>query len=115
MGDCGVMELRSHPLMLHSWPPEWLPAVPAKDSKILNGEIGVLKYVLCRASDNHCFLVILHEGHGYVGTLRFDDMSVCQELSKILEAHIKSTIKEIGDLDLEWPKSNHVPNPFGTS
>ena len=102
------MELRSHPLMMHSWPPEWLPAIQGKDSKSLTGEIGILKYVLCRASDNHCFLVILHEGHPYTGILRFDDTSFCQELSKILEAHIKSTIKEIGDLDLEWPRVDHV-------
>jgi hypothetical protein len=40
--------------MLHSWPPEWLPAVPAKELKILNGEIGILEYVLCRAVAKAC-------------------------------------------------------------
>jgi hypothetical protein len=102
------MELRSHPLMMHSWPPEWLPANPGKGSQSLTGEIGTLKYVLYRASDNHCFLVILHEGHAYAGVLRFDDMSFCQELGKLLEANIKLTIKEIGNLDLAYPSVDHV-------
>ena len=94
------MELRSHPLMLHSWPPEWLPAVPAKDSKILNGEIGVLKYVLCQGSNKECFLIITHEGVGYIGCLLFDDAAFCQQVGKLVENHTGRSIKEIGDLDL---------------
>jgi hypothetical protein len=98
------MELRNHPLMSHygipNWPPVWTPANPRDDKPSLCGEIGVLKYVLCESSGDTCFLVITHDGGGYIGSLLFDEGSFCQQIGKILETCIGRTIKEIGDLDL---------------
>ena len=98
------MELRNHPLMSHygipNWPPVWTPANPRDDKPSLRGEIGVLKYVLCQSSGNTCFLMIAHDGGGYIGSLLFDEGLFCQQIGKILETCTGRTIKEIGDLDL---------------
>ena len=98
------MELRSHPLMSHfgvpNWPPVWKPANPRDGKPSLNGEIGELKYVLCQLSGKACFLIILHDGGGYIGSLLFDEDLFCQQIGKILETCTGRTIKEIGDLDL---------------
>lgn len=98
------MELRHHPLMsycgLSNWPPVWKPANPRGDKPTLTGEIGMLKYVLCQESSKECFLIIVHEGVGYIGCLLFDDAAFCQQLGKLLENHAGRSIKEIGDLDL---------------
>ena len=98
------MELRNHPLMVRygipNWPPIWTPADPRDGKSSLRGEIGSLKYVLCRASEKTCFLITTHDGAGYVGSLLFDDVAFCQQIAKLLETCIGRTIKEIGDLDL---------------
>jgi hypothetical protein len=85
---------------LSNWPPVWIPADPKGNRSSLRGEIGRLKYVLFRESDNTCFLVTMHDGGGYVGSLLFDDRAFCQQLGRILETCTGRTIKEIGDLDL---------------
>ena len=99
-----AIELRSHPLMsqfgVPNWPPVWKPANPRDDKPSLKGEIGELKYVLYQSAGNKCFLIMTHEGGGYVGALLFDDGSFCQQIGKILETYTGRTIKEIGDLDL---------------
>jgi len=93
------MELRSHPLMSHfgvpNWPPVWKPANPRDDKPSLRGEIGKLRYVLLQSSGNACFLMVSHDGGGYIGSLLFDDGSVCQQIGKILETCTGRTIKEI--------------------
>jgi hypothetical protein len=70
------MELRNHPLMtrfgLPNWPPVWAPADPRDGKSSLRGEIGRLKYVLCRASENTCFLITMYNGGAYIGSLLFD-------------------------------------------
>jgi hypothetical protein len=98
------MELRNHPLMtrygLPNWPPVWAPADPRDGKSSLRGEIGRLKYVLCRASENTCFLITMHNGGAYIGSLLFDDRAFCEQIGRILETCTGRTIKEIGDLDL---------------
>jgi hypothetical protein len=98
------MELRNHPLMSHygipNWPPVWKPANPRDAKPSLRGEIGVLKYVVCQSSSNKCFLMIAHDGGGYIGSLLFDDGSFFQQVAKILETCIGRTIMEIGGLNL---------------
>jgi hypothetical protein len=80
------MELRKHPLIayrgLPSWPPTWSPANPARArGEILKGEIGRLKHVLPNISSDRCFLLIEHEGEGYIGCLFFEDAIFCTRLS----------------------------------
>ena len=98
------MELRNHPVMIRygipNWPPVWIPADPKGGKSSLYGEIGLLKYVLYRASENKCFLIITHDGGGYIGCLLFDDRPLCQQIGKILQSCTGRTIKEIGDSDL---------------
>jgi hypothetical protein len=98
------MELRNHPRVSQhgvcNWPPIWTPANPHNDKPRLQGEIGVLKYVICQLSRSTCFLMIACEGGEHIGRLIFDDGSFCQQIGKILETCTGRTIKEIGDLDL---------------
>lgn len=98
------MELSNLPLMVRygipNWPPVWKSANPRDDKPSLHGEIGVLKYVLYQTSGNACFLMITHEGGGYIGALLFDNGSFCQQIGRILETCTGRRIKEIGDLDL---------------
>ena len=98
------MELRNHPLMSHdgvsNWPPVWAPVNRRDGKPSLQGEIGVLKFVVCPPSRKVCFLITVHDGGEHIGRLLFDDGSFCQQIGKILETYIGRTIKEIGDLDL---------------
>jgi len=98
------MELRNHPLMSHygipNWHPVWIPANPRDDKPSLQGEIGVLKYVLCQRSGNACFLMMAYDGMGYIGSLHFDEGLFCQQIGKSLTTCTGRTIKEMGDLDL---------------
>ena len=96
------MELRDHPLTFHygipKWPPVWTPANPRDDKPSLQGEsFSVLKYVLCQTSDNACFLMMAHDGMGYIGSLHFDEGLFCQQIGATCTGR---TIKETGDLDL---------------
>ncbi|HKY09204.1 MAG TPA: hypothetical protein VJQ55_13215 [Candidatus Binatia bacterium] len=95
------MKLRDHPLMAfegkRNWPPVW---VNSTDSSTITGEVGVLKHVVADVTNNkRCFLMIEHEGKGYVGTLKFNDVTFCFLVSKLFNRYIGRTIKEIGDLD----------------
>ena len=83
-----------------NWPPVLTPANPRDDKPSLRGEIGALKYVLGQSSENTCFLMMAHDGMGYIGSLHFDEDLFCQPIGIILETNIGRTIKEIGDLDL---------------
>jgi hypothetical protein len=38
----------------------------------------------------------------YMAALAFTDIAFCRQLRNILQQHIGSTIKEIGDLDLSF-------------
>ena len=100
------MELRNHPLMsyrgLRSWPPTWSPANPRSNLEPLRGEIGRLKYVLPNTASDRCFLIIEHQGHGYIGCLFFQDHAFRSQMVTFFEKQKGRTIQEIGDLDLSF-------------
>ena len=98
------MKLRNHPLMsyrgLKNWPPVW---TRAKNNvvKTVNGEVGILTYVHSNAqSSSRCYLIMDYEGETYVGTLIFGNQAFCKQFSDLLRLHLKSPIKDIGDLDV---------------
>lgn len=96
------MKLRDHPLLRYrgasSWPPLWI----SRDAvKTLRGEIGVLKYVYFRRGPaSKCYLVIEYEHEAFVGTLFFDTETACGSICRLLQSHVGSSIKEIGDLEV---------------
>jgi len=86
-----------------NWPPVWTNGKQPSGVKKIEGEIGILKYVMVHDQmPNRIFLFIEHEGKVYTGCLLFNDRSFRQELQTILETQIGATIKEIGDLDLSY-------------
>ena len=99
------MELRNHPLMrrgsVRNWPPVW--SAIAGEVRAITGEIGVLKSVTYRdLYPRRCHLTIEHEGENFIGTLLFDDPSVCWLIRNILEKHTRRSIKDIGSLDISY-------------
>jgi hypothetical protein len=104
------MQLRDCPLMRHrgtrNWPPTWNKtggASLAGPYEILCGEIGTLEKVLLSKVEPHntCYLLIEFRRMTYVGTLVFDDVMFCRQLSELLQNnHLGKSIKEIGDLDV---------------
>jgi hypothetical protein len=100
------VELRHHPFMrrhgMCNWPPIWTNA-RKENNKTLRGEIGVLRYI--HSNDrisNKCYIVIEHEKEHFVGSLIFDDIEFCRQISSLLQQHIGRSIEEIGDLDLSY-------------
>ena len=99
------MKLRNHPLMRHrgasNWPPTWMQHRRDGGVKTLQGEIGVLRYAYSRRGPaEKCYLVIEHEHEAFVGTLFFDNETSCEQICKLLQAHVGHSIKEIGDLEV---------------
>jgi hypothetical protein len=97
------MELRYHPSMcrhgISNWPPIWTQA--RKDNnKRMRGEVGVLRYVHSTRFVNKCYLVIEYQSEHYVGSLIFDDVSFCWQISNMLKNYIGEAISDIGTLDL---------------
>jgi len=43
-----------------------------------------------------------HEGLRYIGALVVDDARLCEQLYEHLQKHLGRTIKEIGDLDIDF-------------
>ncbi len=95
------MQLRDHPPMSFNGKPNWPPLwVGSTDSTTIAGEIGVLKHVVSDVtSDKRCFLMMEHEGKGYVGILKFNDVAFCSLVCGLLNRYTGHSIKEIGDLD----------------
>jgi hypothetical protein len=99
------MELRNHPLMrrgsVRNWPPVW--SAIAGGIRAITGEIGVLKSVsYYDFSPLRCRLTIEHQGEDFMGTLLFDDASVCWLIADLLKKHTRSSIKDIGGLDVSY-------------
>src|ERR1043166_1490510 len=103
------MQFRDHPLMsrrdLPSWPPVWLlrGKIGLSQSPSLRGEIGVVTCVvrsdLVRGS---LFLYMRENEKEYIGCLMMDDPTFCQHLYELLKMCIGKSIKEIGDIDLNY-------------
>ena len=69
--------------------------------RTVRGELGVLRYVHAnRNVSNKSYLVIEHDREYYVGSLIFDDVTFCWQISCLLQQHIGEPISDIGDLDL---------------
>jgi hypothetical protein len=100
------MELRDHPFMrrrgVPNWPPVWTQA-RREGNKTTRGEVGVLRYVHANDPISYkCYLVIEYSNEHYVGCLMFDDVSFCCQIATVLQEHVGTAIKEIGDLDLSY-------------
>jgi hypothetical protein len=101
------MKLRDHPLMkrkngFQTWPPLWTTTHHDKDDKPI-GEIGILEDVMMSTWINDkVFLSMKHQGLRYMGFMGFDDPKICSEIYLILKSKVGVSIKEIGDLDLDF-------------
>lgn len=85
-----------------NWPPIWTQGT-AKNRKIIKDEVGILTYVHdVNPESNKIYLVIQYEKEHYVGTLIFDDVKLCHQMTDLLRQHIGRPIEEIGDLDLSY-------------
>ena len=100
-----IVKLRDHPLMsyrgISNWPPVWTQT--GTDSVItVTGEVGVLLYVHSNSLvSNKCFLFVYHSsGEAYIGTLIFDNLRFCKQITEILQGQLKRSIRDIGDLNL---------------
>jgi hypothetical protein len=102
------MELRKHPLMTYrgagNWPPAWTWISGKKNSLRPSGEVGTLVDVAPSKidPDGKCFLTIEHEGTSYVGCLLFDDGPFCQQISKLMQRHLRYPLEYIGGIDLRY-------------
>ena len=47
-------------------------------------------------SSTKCYLTIEHEGERFIGTLRFDDPTICRFIMSMLKSHIGRSIEDIG-------------------
>src|SRR5256714_746205 len=100
------MELRHHPFMsrygVPNWPPIWTQARKEGNKRVV-GEVGVLRYVHANNKISHkCYLVIEYDREHYVGSLIFNDVAFCSQISKLLRDQVGRSVKEIGDLDLSY-------------
>jgi hypothetical protein len=98
------MELRHHPFMsrygVANWPPIWTQA-RKECNKTVRGEVGVLRYVHVNTKISHkCYLVIEFNREHYVGSLIFDDVTFCWQISSLLQGQVGRAISEIGDLEV---------------
>ena len=103
-----TMELRKHPLMTYrgagNWPPAWTWLSGKKNTLWPSGEVGTLVDVAPSKidPDGKCFLTIEHEGTSYVGCLLFDDGPFCQQISKLMQRHLRYPLEYIGGIDLRY-------------
>jgi len=101
------VKLRNHPIFaIHHfgswWPPAWA-CCNDQDSETLHGEIGVLTETIYQdAFPRRLFMRMEHEGVRYIGALIVDDARLCEQLYEYLQKHLGRTIKEIGDLDIDF-------------
>jgi len=85
-----------------NWPPIWTQGTE-KNRKIVRDEVGILRYVHdVNPTSNKIYLVIEYKREHYVGTLIFDDLKFCHQITALLKQHIGRPIEEIGDLDLSY-------------
>jgi hypothetical protein len=106
--DCDLVKrvkLRDHPLMIRksgycSWPPTWTTTRLDPNDKP-TGEIGILQQALMNDYlSTKIFLFIEFNKYKYMGAMQFDDARVCSAIYAVLQSHVGSSLKEIGDLDL---------------
>ena len=65
------------------------------------GEVGILKGVFMNDdSTSEVLLLIEHEGHRYMGSLRFEDPWFCSQVYSLLQFQLERTIKDVGNLEV---------------
>ena len=86
---------------VRNWPPVWLAV--AGEIRTITGEIGALKSVTYHdLYPKRCHLTIEHQSEDFMGTLLFDDASVCWLITSILKKHTRRSIKDIGSWDVSY-------------
>lgn len=65
--------------------------------------IGVLTEAIYQEGfPRRLFMRMEHEGLHYMGSLVVDDPKLCEQLCEYLQKHLGRTIKEIGDLEIDF-------------
>jgi hypothetical protein len=102
-----AMKLRDHPVMkrkngFQTWPPMWTTTHHDKDDKPF-GEVGILEDVIMNdLIYEKVFLFIKYQDLRYMGFMGFEDPKICYEIYLLLKSKVGISIKEIGDLDLDF-------------
>ena len=87
--------------LLKSWPPIWSRTEGTGESQ-LSGEIGTLNSVSISRVEpfTTCYLMMDLDGTSYIGTLYFDNPSICRQVFDLLQRRDGLSIQQIGDLAL---------------
>jgi hypothetical protein len=64
--------------------------------------LAIIIYVHAGGASNTCHLVIEHENQNYNGSLVFDNGSFCRQIVELLKQYRGRSIKEIGDLQVNF-------------
>ena len=101
------MTLRNHPLMREvNWPPTWSLVDTLATHQLDDPESGVLTQV--RVDDLSCSKISVRmkrHGKDYVADLNFDEKEFCWYVHYLLRASLGKSIKEIGEIEIDWPSS----------
>jgi len=93
-----------------NWPPLWIGTGANYRSRI-KGEMGTLKSVWISQDETRCILTIDYNGISYVGSMLFDDASVCQSVYKLFCEHRGRPIAEIGGIKVNMHSSEEKASP----
>lgn len=100
------MQLREHPVFValgygfRWWPPAW---ARIGYGNAVYGEVGM--FVGAKINEHlpdRLFLTMEHEGGLYMGALVVKDKALCVQLCEFLENRTGRTIKEIGNLEINF-------------
>jgi len=95
--------LRNKLIMSHKvsnrWPPVWT-WVAGTGSRQLEGDSAILQDVAVSEGDGviRCHLLVEHEASHFVGTLLFDDVSLCRRVCEVLLDRCGESIQSIGEV-----------------
>jgi hypothetical protein len=91
------MKVREALNVIRSWPPIWREV--GRNSKLVQGEVGVLTDVYTKTPESAIFVVIRKCSHKFTGVIFLKDCSVKTRVLTLLQANVGRPIKEIGDLE----------------
>ena len=105
------VKLRDHPLMsyrgVRNWPPVWSRGFTRRglnlERESIRDEIGILRHAtMVEQIPTRCFLFMEYDRRTYTGALLFDDAPFCRQIVQRLEFYIGCSIKEIGDIEVDF-------------
>jgi hypothetical protein len=69
----------------------------------MEGESAILKNVAVSEFQgvSSCHLLVEHEARNFIGTLSFDDLSLCRRVHEFLLDHCGESIQSIGELAVD--------------